>query len=287
MKGMDGMETQGRLRADKFHGFWSSSRYWKRWYFSLSRCRPTIIWSSRWKKNSLRKPWSVCLLPCKMPAKTACLCKRDMRDALSKGRDCFLWDHRPENISEPGIRRGSWLLWADWESGNEAGSHFFRCHRSYLINLKHLKGYKNGLHIWITAKRFPYHGCGARSFPVLFCSIWRICKRFLHMGAGNMAEYLDFLMYILWHDWDVFQFYFLAKILKKKYVPFLFPVCSMCSDCRNDFVPARMITGFVVLFFCSQHMGLLSAMQIFKYSLLYGSGSGNYADLWRNCKLYD
>ena len=35
------------------------------------------------------------------------------------------------------------------------GSHFFRCHRSYLINLKHLKGYKNGTAYMDDGKEVP------------------------------------------------------------------------------------------------------------------------------------
>ena len=34
-------------------------------------------------------------------------------------------------------------------------SHFFRCHRSYLINLKHLKGYKNGTAYMDNGKEVP------------------------------------------------------------------------------------------------------------------------------------
>ncbi len=49
-----------------------------------------------------------------------------------------------------------------------------------------------------------------------------------------MAEYLDFFnIYIMGVIEMSFQFYFLAKILKKKMVSFLFPVCSMCSDCGS------------------------------------------------------
>lgn len=60
----------------------SSSRYSRRWYSSLLRCRLMIIWSNQSGKYSLRKQWSVFTFPCKMPAKTVCLCRRDMRAAL-------------------------------------------------------------------------------------------------------------------------------------------------------------------------------------------------------------
>ena len=44
------------------------------------------------------------------------------------------------------------------------GSHFFRCHRSYLINLKHLKGYKNGTACMDNGKEVPVSRLRSREF---------------------------------------------------------------------------------------------------------------------------
>ena len=44
------------------------------------------------------------------------------------------------------------------------GSHFFRCHRSYLINLKHLKGYKNGTAYMDNHKEIPVSRLRSREF---------------------------------------------------------------------------------------------------------------------------
>ena len=44
------------------------------------------------------------------------------------------------------------------------GSHFFRCHRSYLINLKHLKGYKNGTAYMDNDKEIPVSRLRSREF---------------------------------------------------------------------------------------------------------------------------
>ena len=44
------------------------------------------------------------------------------------------------------------------------GSHFFRCHRSYLINLKHLKGYKNGTAYMDNGKEVPVSRLRSREF---------------------------------------------------------------------------------------------------------------------------
>ena len=42
--------------------------------------------------------------------------------------------------------------------------HFFRCHRSYLINLKHLKGYKNGTAYMDNGKEIPVSRLRSREF---------------------------------------------------------------------------------------------------------------------------
>ena len=42
--------------------------------------------------------------------------------------------------------------------------HFFRCHRSYLINLKHLKGYKNGTAYMDNGKEVPVSRLRSREF---------------------------------------------------------------------------------------------------------------------------
>ena len=43
-------------------------------------------------------------------------------------------------------------------------SHFFRCHRSYLINLKHLKGYKNGTAYMDNGKEVPVSRLRSKEF---------------------------------------------------------------------------------------------------------------------------
>ncbi|MDE7223975.1 MAG: LytTR family transcriptional regulator, partial [Acetatifactor sp.] len=44
------------------------------------------------------------------------------------------------------------------------GDHFFRCHRSYLINLKHLKGYKNGIAYMDNGREIPVSRLRSREF---------------------------------------------------------------------------------------------------------------------------
>ncbi len=92
------------------------------------------------------------------------------------------------------------------------------------------------------------------------------------MGAGKMAEFLDFFnIYIMGVIEMVFQFYFLAKILKKKiWAPFYF-LFAVCAVIVNDFIPVRTIIGFVMLVFLLTVCGTFVCRADFKSSLLHAA----------------
>ena len=87
-----------------------------------------------------------------------------------------------------------------------------------------------------------------------------------------MAEYLDFFnVYIMGVIEMFFQFYFLAKILKKKLWPPFYFLFSVCGVIINDFLPAVTIIGFVVLVFLLTACGTFVCHGDFKSSILYAS----------------
>ena len=87
-----------------------------------------------------------------------------------------------------------------------------------------------------------------------------------------MAEYLDFFnVYIMGAVEMSFQFYFLAKILKKKVWPPFYFLFAVCAVIVNDLVPSGMFTGFVVLVFLLTAYGTFICHADFKYSLLYAA----------------
>ena len=92
------------------------------------------------------------------------------------------------------------------------------------------------------------------------------------MGAGNMAEYLDFFnVYIMGVLETSFQIYFLAKILKKKMRPpfyFLFVVGAVIV---GEFIPGGTIVGFVVFVLVISIGGAFACHAHFKASLLYAT----------------
>ena len=68
-----------------------------------------------------------------------------------------------------------------------------------------------------------------------------------------------------------FQIYFLAKILKKKMWPPFYFLFAVGAVIINDFVPASMVTGFVVLIFLHTAYGIVICRAGFKHSLLYAA----------------
>lgn len=48
---------------------------------------------------------------------------------------------------------------------------FYRCHRSYLINLKYLKSCRNGTAVLEGGKEVQCPACGQRNFQKSFCNI--------------------------------------------------------------------------------------------------------------------
>ena len=97
-------------------------------------------------------------------------------------------------------------------------------------------------------------------------------SEFLHAGAGNMVEYLDFFnIYIIGLIEAAFQFYFLAKILKKKlWLPFYF-LFGVCAVVFTSFLSVGTATGFVVMVFLLTVCGILVFHVDFKTSLLYAT----------------
>ena len=87
-----------------------------------------------------------------------------------------------------------------------------------------------------------------------------------------MAEYLDFFnIYIIGLIEGTFQFYFLAKILKKKLLyPFYF-LFGVCEVIVTRFLSAGTVTSFVVTVFLLTVCGILACHADFKSSLLYAT----------------
>ncbi len=87
-----------------------------------------------------------------------------------------------------------------------------------------------------------------------------------------MAEYSDFFnIYIMGVAETSFQFYFLAKVLKKKTWPPFYILFAVCAVIAGRFLPAGTIIGFMVLVFLLTAYGIIICHGDFKSSFLYAS----------------
>ena len=88
----------------------------------------------------------------------------------------------------------------------------------------------------------------------------------------NMAEYLDFFnIYIIGLIEGVFQFYFLAKILKKKLWPPAYFLFAICTVIVARFLSVGTLIGFMVFVFLLTICGIFVCHADFKSSLLYAA----------------
>lgn len=87
-----------------------------------------------------------------------------------------------------------------------------------------------------------------------------------------MAEYLDFFnIYIIGLIEGTFQFYFMAKILKKKLLPPFYFLFGVCAVIVTRFLSVGTVTGFVAMVFLLTVCGILVCHADFKSSLLYAA----------------
>ena len=121
MKGMDGMETARKLRADQFRGFLVFITVLKEMVFQSFEVQAYDY-----------------LVFCEV-------IDRKIYLNLASG-DVVDYYERIENLEA------------------KLDKHFYRCHRSYLINLKHLKGYKNGTACMDNGKKIPVSRLRSKEF---------------------------------------------------------------------------------------------------------------------------
>ena len=165
MKGMDGMETARKLRAFKFRGFLIFITVLKEMVFQSFEVQAY---------DYLVKPVDE-----KQFEKTM---ERLFASMQNVGEDSLLVQQGYERRIVPKdeivfcevIDRKIYLNLASGEVVDyyerienletKLDSYFFRCHRSYLINLKHLKGYKNGTAYMDNNKEVPVSRLRSKEF---------------------------------------------------------------------------------------------------------------------------
>ena len=144
MKDLDGMETARRLRADKFQGFLIFITVLKEKVFRSFEVQAY---------DYLIKPVEEKQFKNTMERLYASMCNaREERLLVQRGyegriirKDEIVFCEIIDRKIYLHLTSGEVLDYYERIEKLEAklGDYFFRCHRSYLVNLKHLKGYKN------------------------------------------------------------------------------------------------------------------------------------------------
>ena len=165
MKGMDGMETARRLRADKFHGFLIFITVLKEMVFQSFEVQAYDYLVKPVEEKQFEKTMEHLFSSMQNAGEDSLLVQKGYEGRIVQKDEiifCEIIDRKIYlNLASGGV-----LDYYEQIENLETKlcSHFFRCHRSYLINLKHLKGYKNGTACMDNGKEIPVSRLRSREF---------------------------------------------------------------------------------------------------------------------------
>lgn len=165
MKNIDGIETARKLRADKFQGFLIFITVLKEMVFQSFEVQAYDYLVKPVDEKQFVKTMERCL---------ASMCSAGQgRLLVQKGYESRII-RQDEIVFCESIDRKIYLNLDSDEMidyyerienlETKLDDHFFRCHRSYIINLKHLTGYKNGIAYMDNGKEIPVSRLRSREF---------------------------------------------------------------------------------------------------------------------------
>ncbi len=165
MKGMDGLETARKLRAGQFRGFLIFITVLKEMVFQSFEVQAYDYLVKPVDEKQFGKTMERLYTSMQNSGENSLLVQKGYEGRIIREDEIVFCEV---------IDRKIYLNLASGEVVNyyerienletKLGSHFFRCHRSYLINLKHLKGYKNGTACMDNGKEVPVSRLRSREF---------------------------------------------------------------------------------------------------------------------------
>ncbi len=165
MKGMDGLETARKLRAGQFRGFLIFITVLKEMVFQSFEVQAYDYLVKPVEEKQFEKTMERLFASMQNAGEDSLLVQKGYEGRIIREDEIVFCEV---------IDRKIYLNLASGEVVNyyerienletKLGSHFFRCHRSYLINLKHLKGYKNGTACMDNGKEIPVSRLRSREF---------------------------------------------------------------------------------------------------------------------------
>ncbi len=165
MKGMDGMETARKLRASKFRGFLIFITVLKEMVFQSFEVQAYDYLVKPVDEKQFGKTMERLYASMQNASEDSLLVQKGYEGRIIREDEivfCEIIDRKIYLNLTSGEVVDYYERIEHLES--KLDSHFFRCHRSYLINLKHLKGYKNGTACMDNGKEVPVSRLRSREF---------------------------------------------------------------------------------------------------------------------------
>ena len=165
MKDMDGMETARKLRADKFRGFLIFITVLKEMVFQSFEVQAYDYLVKPVDEKQFEKTMERLYTSIQNASEDSLLVQKGY-EAHIIPKDEIVFCEIIDRIVYLNLVSGEVVDYYERIENLEIklGSNFFRCHRSYLINLKHLKGYKNGTAYMDNGKEVPVSRLRGREF---------------------------------------------------------------------------------------------------------------------------
>ncbi len=165
MKGMDGMETARKLRADKFRGFLIFITVLKEMVFLSFEVQAYDYLVKPVDEKQFGKTMERLYASIQNASEDSLLVQQGYERRIVP-KDEIVFCEVIDRKIYLNLASGEVVDYYERIENLETklGSHFFRCHRSYLINLKHLKGYKNGTAYMDNDKEVPVSRLRSKEF---------------------------------------------------------------------------------------------------------------------------
>ncbi len=165
MNGMDGLETARKLRAGKFRGFLIFITVLKEMVFQSFEVQAYDYLVKPVDEKQFRKTMERLYVSMQNTSEDSLLVQQGYERRIVP-KDEIVFCEVIDRKIYLNLASGEVVDYYERIENLETklGSHFFRCHRSYLINLKHLKGYKNGTAYMDNHKEIPVSRLRSREF---------------------------------------------------------------------------------------------------------------------------
>ena len=165
MKDMDGMETARKLRADKFRGFLVFITVLKEMVFQSFEVQAYDYLVKPVDKKQFEKTMERLYASMQNASEDSLLVQKGYEGRIIREDEIVFCEIIDRKIYL-NLASGDVVDYYERIENLETklNNRFYRCHRSYLINLKHLKGYKNGTACMDNGKEIPVSRLRSREF---------------------------------------------------------------------------------------------------------------------------